>query len=156
MIKLGRNDVCHCNSGKKYKKCCLESDVMSKQEMNTYSPSEMMDITMEHLQNHFPNITFVNVSDILNNQSYRTLQLNHMKDNICQVAERMKKNERVFKDRDPDVNEYDLLLMFRGAYRILHGGHNLLQYTMSLNSFFSCPSKHVFKPNEEEDSDDEK
>ncbi|GBF74859.1 hypothetical protein PA598K_03228 [Paenibacillus sp. 598K] len=26
MHKLGRNDPCHCGSGKKYKKCCLEAD----------------------------------------------------------------------------------------------------------------------------------
>lgn len=25
-MKLGRNEPCHCGSGKKYKKCCLESD----------------------------------------------------------------------------------------------------------------------------------
>ena len=24
--KLGRNDLCHCGSGKKYKKCCLDKD----------------------------------------------------------------------------------------------------------------------------------
>jgi tetratricopeptide (TPR) repeat protein len=26
MAKIGRNDPCHCNSGKKYKQCCLASD----------------------------------------------------------------------------------------------------------------------------------
>src|SRR5699024_1812216 len=26
MTQLGRNDLCHCGSGKKYKKCCLEKD----------------------------------------------------------------------------------------------------------------------------------
>jgi tetratricopeptide (TPR) repeat protein len=26
MAKIGRNDLCPCNSGKKYKKCCLASD----------------------------------------------------------------------------------------------------------------------------------
>jgi len=26
VAKLGRNDLCHCNSGKKYKKCCLDRD----------------------------------------------------------------------------------------------------------------------------------
>ena len=26
MAKVGRNDLCHCNSGKKYKKCCMASD----------------------------------------------------------------------------------------------------------------------------------
>ncbi|NCN95851.1 MAG: hypothetical protein GW917_03965, partial [Bdellovibrionales bacterium] len=24
--KLGRNDSCHCGSGQKYKKCCLDKD----------------------------------------------------------------------------------------------------------------------------------
>ena len=26
MGDLGRNDLCHCNSGKKYKRCCLRAD----------------------------------------------------------------------------------------------------------------------------------
>ena len=25
--KLGRNEPCHCGSGKKYKKCCLDKDI---------------------------------------------------------------------------------------------------------------------------------
>src|SRR5262245_15926597 len=25
-MNIGRNDLCHCGSGKKYKKCCLEKD----------------------------------------------------------------------------------------------------------------------------------
>ncbi|XEC96014.1 SEC-C metal-binding domain-containing protein [Paenibacillus tarimensis] len=29
-VKIGRNDPCHCGSGKKYKKCCLESDAKLK------------------------------------------------------------------------------------------------------------------------------
>ena len=29
-IKLGRNDPCHCGSGKKYKNCCLDKDLSSK------------------------------------------------------------------------------------------------------------------------------
>lgn len=27
MSKIGRNDPCHCGSGKKYKKCCHEKDL---------------------------------------------------------------------------------------------------------------------------------
>ena len=30
MEKLGRNDPCHCGSGKKYKKCCLEKDAAAR------------------------------------------------------------------------------------------------------------------------------
>src|SRR5699024_1794406 len=29
MEKIGRNDPCHCGSGKKYKKCCMEKDSQS-------------------------------------------------------------------------------------------------------------------------------
>lgn len=29
-IKLGRNESCHCGSGKKYKKCCLDNDLKNK------------------------------------------------------------------------------------------------------------------------------
>ena len=34
MIKLGRNDLCHCDSGKKYKKCCLSQDLGNKAQEN--------------------------------------------------------------------------------------------------------------------------
>ena len=30
-MKTGRNDPCHCGSGKKYKKCCLASDLAAEQ-----------------------------------------------------------------------------------------------------------------------------
>ena len=29
-MKVGRNDPCHCGSGKKYKKCCLPADAAEK------------------------------------------------------------------------------------------------------------------------------
>jgi len=31
-MALGRNDPCRCDSGKKYKKCCLESDLAKQPE----------------------------------------------------------------------------------------------------------------------------
>jgi len=42
--KIGRNDPCHCGSGRKYKKCCLEKD---RQRMRDASPYE--GITMSQL-----------------------------------------------------------------------------------------------------------
>lgn len=29
-MKTGRNDPCHCGSGQKYKKCCLDKDAAAK------------------------------------------------------------------------------------------------------------------------------
>jgi len=34
----GRNDLCHCNSGKKYKKCCLDKDIEADRESKRYKP----------------------------------------------------------------------------------------------------------------------
>ncbi len=31
-MKLGRNDICHCGSGRKYKKCCMKLDLAQERE----------------------------------------------------------------------------------------------------------------------------
>lgn len=47
-VKLGRNDPCHCGSGKKYKKCCLIKTAQvdptppSNEELNGAAPSEIV------------------------------------------------------------------------------------------------------------------
>jgi hypothetical protein len=44
MSKLGRNDPCHCGSGKKYKHCCLEKDEAKREEIIIRSSAD--DINM--------------------------------------------------------------------------------------------------------------
>ncbi|WP_054957004.1 SEC-C metal-binding domain-containing protein [Paenibacillus dakarensis] len=39
MNKIGRNDACHCGSGKKYKKCCLEKDRKAERQPHHIEPS---------------------------------------------------------------------------------------------------------------------
>ncbi|MGE0593499.1 MAG: SEC-C metal-binding domain-containing protein [Vicinamibacterales bacterium] len=34
MAKIGRNDPCHCNSGKKYKRCCEAADLGHARQSN--------------------------------------------------------------------------------------------------------------------------
>ena len=36
VAKIGRNDSCHCGSGKKYKKCCIEKDKALLQDSSQY------------------------------------------------------------------------------------------------------------------------
>ena len=36
--KPGRNDLCHCGSNKKYKKCCLDKDIEVDREAKRYKP----------------------------------------------------------------------------------------------------------------------
>ena len=40
MMKLGRNDPCHCGSGKKFKRCCMSS--VSKQHAQVFDDVEAM------------------------------------------------------------------------------------------------------------------
>jgi Tfp pilus assembly protein PilF len=39
MAKIGRNDLCHCNSGKKYKKCCMASDEAAARAARPVQPA---------------------------------------------------------------------------------------------------------------------
>ena len=39
MAKIGRNDPCHCDSGKKYKQCCLASDEAADRAAQPVQPA---------------------------------------------------------------------------------------------------------------------
>jgi tetratricopeptide (TPR) repeat protein len=41
MAKIGRNDLCHCNSGKKYKKCCMASDEAAARAARPAQPAAL-------------------------------------------------------------------------------------------------------------------
>jgi len=150
MNKVKPNDKCHCGSDKKYKKCCFLSDEQERLEENTYVETEAMQESIEILKLNFPTIEFKNVSDKLNSKSYISMQLQHMKDNVCLIAEKFKTNEKVFKDRDRNNEDYDLILMYRGAFRTLYVGPSVKMYTISLKSFFANPSAPNLQPNPEE------
>ena len=40
MPTLGRNDKCHCGSGKKYKNCCLQKDLEEERAKASLPPEE--------------------------------------------------------------------------------------------------------------------
>ncbi|MFI2856557.1 SEC-C metal-binding domain-containing protein [Paenibacillus sp. JSM ZJ436] len=46
MEKIGRNDACHCGSGKKYKKCCMEKDRRSGGPRRHVEPSQEEKLAM--------------------------------------------------------------------------------------------------------------
>lgn len=53
MSKIGRNDPCHCESGEKYKKCCLQNDLKKAIEESKSQLPEVEDKT-RHDFNKFP------------------------------------------------------------------------------------------------------
>ena len=54
-IKLGRNEVCSCGSGNKYKRCCLTTDVSSPQ--NSLITHELIQKSMLGLKNRVQDIS---------------------------------------------------------------------------------------------------
>lgn len=46
---LGRNEKCHCKSGKKYKKCCLEADKLQSSELRSNEEITSFDTMMANM-----------------------------------------------------------------------------------------------------------
>lgn len=121
MTKIGRNDRCHCGSTRKYKVCCLFKDEdVKKQEDLKYSVgqstfSDKIQECIQHYTQLYPDHTFINITDDLNNANYKTYQLRNYTNDIIMLAERTNNNETVFSSRGQDTN--DIIVMFRGSYR---------------------------------------
>jgi hypothetical protein len=127
MGKLGRNDICDCGSGKKYKKCCE----LSKTNPYTLGEQEISDKLkpiFEYLQKLNPNLNYINITNHLTVKSYREYQLKNMNTNIVMIAEKTELNQIVFFDKE-ESSDTDILLMYHGGYRSLnsskYGMYNL-------------------------------
>lgn len=67
-MKLGRNKPCHCGSGKKYKKCCLEKDQLASPENIARMREELNEKIKEQAQRLAKRGIFMNyVKPIINN-----------------------------------------------------------------------------------------
>lgn len=51
-IKIGRNDPCHCGSGQKYKRCCLEKDQRAESAVLLQAAAERLAATSHHHHDH--------------------------------------------------------------------------------------------------------
>jgi len=51
-LKIGRNDKCHCGSGKKYKKCCIHKDLYKIPQPIKDVYSEISDTTSKIVSNY--------------------------------------------------------------------------------------------------------
>jgi tetratricopeptide (TPR) repeat protein len=52
MIKTGRNDPCHCGSGKKYKRCCLQKDQIAESAALALAAAARAAEAAQHDHNH--------------------------------------------------------------------------------------------------------
>lgn len=119
--KIGRNDLCLCDSGKKYKACCLQKHLEIKQlEEYTYlngqeKSTEFVELIMEYLRSEYIDHKVIDISDNINKDNYRNYQVRHYNNTVIMVAEKNESNKNVFEGRGPSEN--DIIIMYRGSYR---------------------------------------
>ena len=121
MVKLGRNDKCPCQSGKKYKKCCLIKDQQDKliiasqfsdgHELSSDNVKKVHEYLVEEYKDH----KVIDVTNILNDDTYKPMQTANYNKSVIMIAERNNTNENIFSSRGPE--NVNLMVMYRGAYQ---------------------------------------
>lgn len=121
MSKIGRNSKCPCTSGKAYKKCCLLKDIKAKEKENEkytegqQTSTEHVSLIMEFLKDEYKDHKVIDITNYLNNETYRPYQIKHYTNKLIMIAEKCSSNEEVFNGRGPADN--DIIVMYRGSYR---------------------------------------
>ena len=119
--KIPRNSRCPCGSGKRYKSCCLLSDWkqkidrIDKYENGHEISSDKVKHCVNNIVTNYPKNKVIDVSNILNNETYRLMQIENYRKDIIMVAERNIYNNEVFSTRAPET--IDIIVLYHGAYR---------------------------------------
>ena len=117
MKKIGRNELCPCNSNIKYKKCCfnkIELRYDISQNISSDNINELKDLLLAK----FKKYNIIDISNNLNTDNYiEYLKKNYYK-NIIMLVEKNIINNNLFIDKTINPDE-DILIMYKGGYRII-------------------------------------
>ena len=119
--KIGRNQKCPCNSGKKFKKCCINKIITEKENENRKyldghdTLSNNLIELKNYLQTKYTDHKIIDISNILNPKSYKFIQIKNFKKKTIMIAERNLNNNDVFLSRGPA--EVNTMVMYHGAYQ---------------------------------------
>lgn len=137
MNKLGRNDKCYCNSGKKYKSCCLNEDDNNKQKEinkleNGHEPNtDNMKIVHEFMSLKYNDHKVIDISDYINKQNYQLIQTKHMREKTILIVGKNIFNSELFQMKG--IENTNVIIMYRGSYRAFNF-NNLLQVENSIDT----------------------
>lgn len=121
MKKIGRNDKCPCESGKKYKVCCLSKDEVEKKKAKAVfvdgqeEHTEYVDIMMEYFKEEYKDHKVIDISNYLNDDTYTKFQQANYFYKTIMIAQKNEQNQSVFNGRGHYSN--DMIIMYRGSYR---------------------------------------
>jgi hypothetical protein len=123
MKKIGRNDVCKCGSGKKYKKCCINADIDYENNQrqriiygDEYGSEELKELA-KFFKEAYPTHDVIDVSKVADTTTYKPLQLQHYKKNVIMLLEKNETNKGIFEERCPD--HINIMVLYRGAYECI-------------------------------------
>ena len=117
-MKLGPNELCHCSSNKKYKKCCFLKDESEKQkEYDKFIKGQSSELTVKmeicknHLQEKYSDLDIIIISDYLASEPiYKKYQTIHYSNKVIMIAEKNDLNKPFFESKCGTSN--DIIVMF--------------------------------------------
>ena len=119
--KIGPNTKCPCQSGKKYKVCCLRKTIEKNNNKDRLltdgheiTSKEIQEVSDE-LQSMYKDHKVIDVTNILNTDSYRPIQVRNYKEKTIMIAQRNDGNNEVFSSRGPE--KVNIMVMYRGAFQ---------------------------------------
>jgi hypothetical protein len=132
MPKVGVNDLCPCDSQKKYKKCCMRNDESVKQlDDQIYftgqeTSTDKMYEVMDHYKLLFPKYCLIDITENLTKDNYKTYLIKNYSNQTIMFAEKTEKNEEFFNSKS-DSEDNDIIIMFAGGYKVIDS-NNMLVY----------------------------
>jgi len=125
MPKINPNDKCHCNSDKKYKKCCMLKDMNSKHDEELIylngndNSSAKIKICMEHYNRLFDKHKIIDITDSINIDNYRTFQIKNYLNKTIMLGERTENNNDFFIEK-ANNEKCDIIFMYKGVFRVMN------------------------------------
>jgi hypothetical protein len=110
-----KNLQCECGSKKKAKHCCMKNLPAIYKTTQEKSSENVMDC-MALLMEKFPSHKIIDITDRLNNLTYKPFQIANYTEPIIMVAEKTEANATVFSTR-VDSAKSDMMVLYHGAFR---------------------------------------
>ncbi len=113
-----KNMPCECGSKLKAKKCCMKNlpPIPSIYRSGQEESSENVMDCIALLQEKYPSHKIIDITNGLNNSTYKPYQLANYTDPVIMVAEKTLLNAAVFATR-VDSEKSDMMVMYHGAFR---------------------------------------
>jgi hypothetical protein len=141
MTKIKPNDLCYCNSSKKYKKCCFLKDFDKKQEdeqkyLNGQEiSSDKINFCINYYKKMFEKHKIIDITDDITLDNYKTYHIKNYLNKIIMLIERTEKNQEVFENKSNDGN-VDIMILYKGVYRVFNA-KNILKYDEDIKNIIT-------------------